>query len=55
MGNLLVVDPNAQARSGAERLLLDVFWYEVWVLFCKSYARVSTYVLSKFNHTHGGG
>ena len=35
--------------------LLSVVWHEVWVFFCKSKSGVSTNVLSKSNHTHGGG
>ena len=35
--------------------LLNVVWHEVWVFFCKSKSGVSTNVLSKSNHTHGGG
>ena len=36
--------------------LLGVVWYEVWVFLCKkSKNGVSINVLSKSNHTHGGG
>ena len=35
--------------------LLGVVWNKVWVFFCKSKSGVSTNVLSKSNHTHGGG
>ena len=35
--------------------LLNVVWYEVWVFLCKIKNEVSTNILSKSNHTHGGG
>jgi hypothetical protein len=35
--------------------LLDVFGDVGWVFYCKSKNGVSTNVLSKSNHTHGGG
>ena len=36
--------------------LFGVVWYEVWVFLCKkSKNEVSINVLSKSNHTHGGG
>jgi hypothetical protein len=35
--------------------LLDVFGDVVWILHCKSKNGVSTNVLSKSNHTRGGG
>ena len=35
--------------------LLDVVRYKVWIFFCKIKNGVSTNVLSKSNHTHGGG
>jgi hypothetical protein len=38
-----------------DETLLDVFGDVVWVFHCKSMSGVSTNVLSKSNHTHGGG
>jgi hypothetical protein len=38
-----------------DETLLDVFGNVVWVFHCKSKNGVSTNVLSKSNHTHGGG
>ena len=35
--------------------LLDVFGNEVWIFLCKIKNGVSTNVLSKSNHTQGGG
>jgi hypothetical protein len=35
--------------------LLDVFGDVVWIFNCKGKNGVSTNVLSKSNHTHGGG
>jgi hypothetical protein len=38
-----------------DETLLVVFGDVVWVFHCKSKRGVSTNVLSKSNHTHGGG
>jgi hypothetical protein len=38
-----------------DETLLDVFGDVVWIFHCKSKNGVSTNVLSKSNHTHGGG
>jgi hypothetical protein len=38
-----------------DETLLDIFGEVVWILYCKSKNGVSTNVLSKSNHTHGGG
>jgi hypothetical protein len=48
--------PGTQARLGVEHNLLNVFGDVIGILLCKivSKARVSTYVLSKSNPTHGG-
>ena len=35
--------------------LLNVLWNEVWVFLFKIKNGVSTNILSKSNHTHGGG
>jgi hypothetical protein len=38
-----------------DETLLDVFGDVVWIFHCKSKNGVSTNILSKSNHTHGGG
>jgi hypothetical protein len=38
-----------------DETLLDVFGNVVWIFHCKGKNGVSTNVLSKSNHTHGGG
>jgi hypothetical protein len=38
-----------------DETLLDIFGDVVWVFHCKSKNGVSTNVLNKSNHTHGGG
>jgi hypothetical protein len=35
--------------------LLNILGNKLWIFLCKNWARVSTNVLSKSNHTHGGG
>ena len=61
-GSEYCVSENISNRAGSTGkvgcrtiTLLSVVWHEVWVFFCKSKNGVSTNVLSKFNHTHGGG
>ena len=61
-GSEYCVSANISNRAGSTGkvgcrtiTLLGVVWHEVWVFFCKRVNGVSTNVLSKFNHTHGGG
>ena len=62
-GSEYCVSENISNRAGSTGkvgcrtiTLLGVVWYKVWVFFCKnSKSGVSTNVLSKSNHTHGGG
>jgi hypothetical protein len=47
--------PNHRQDWVQDETLFDVFGDVVWAFHCKSKNGVSTNVLSKSNHTHGGG